>query len=409
MKIALLGQFGSGNYGNDGSLQAMLATLQRVIPEAELVCICSRPSEVQSRLGVASIPISAPVFTSRRARKLDRLALRFPHRFRAIWSLFSACHGVDLVIIPGTGILDDFHDRAFGWPFVLLRWCVAARLVGARVAFISVGAGPIQGQLSRRFLTWAASLANLRTYRDTVSRDYMASISFDVSNDRVFPDLALGLPAPTFAAPKVDTPTVGVGLMNYLGWVKGSPEAEAIFETYLVKMKAFVEWLLAAGWRVHLHGGDDSDAQAVTALLERIDGDQALRRTGAISVGTGRSLETMMVELAQCDLVVASRFHNVLCAVRVCRKTLSIGYAEKNRVLLSAAGLGPFCLDIESLDLDTLKSRFVELSEGKRDLTAEIDSFLDDTSSQLARQEALLLNFLKGGEQFTRPENQQRL
>ncbi|MEX2519502.1 MAG: polysaccharide pyruvyl transferase family protein [Paracoccaceae bacterium] len=403
MRIALLGQFGSGNYGNDGSLAAMVATLRRVAPEAELLCICSGPAEVRSRLGVPSVAIGAPAFVTARARALDRLALRIPRRIRGLGAALSACRGVDVVIIPGTGILDDFHDRAFGWPFVLLRWCFAARLVGARIAFVSVGAGPIRGRLSRRFLTWAAGLAGLRTYRDALSRDFMASVGFDVSNDRLFPDLALGLPAPSLPPTKAAPPTVGVGLMSYFGWVKDGPDGEAIFEAYLVKMAGFVAWLRAAGWRVHLLGGDDSDARAVASVLERVDGDEPPRRADAISVGVGRSLEDVMAELSQCDLVVASRFHNVLCAVRVRRPTLSVGYAEKNRALLSAAGLGAFCMEIESLDLEALKSRFLQLSVERSELVAGIDRFLVDSSRQLAEQEALLLGFVKGDGRHPRP------
>ena len=35
MKIGLLGQFGSGNSGNDGSLEAMVRFLREARPEAE--------------------------------------------------------------------------------------------------------------------------------------------------------------------------------------------------------------------------------------------------------------------------------------------------------------------------------------------------------------------------------------
>ncbi|WP_170311925.1 polysaccharide pyruvyl transferase family protein [Sulfitobacter sabulilitoris] len=395
MRVALLGQFGSGNYGNDGSLTAMVASLRRLVPEAELLCICSGPTEVRRRLGVPSVSIGAPAFVSARARALDRYAFRIPNRIRGLLAALSACRGVDAVIVPGTGILDDFHDRASGWPFVLLRWCIAARLAGARIAFISVGAGPIRGRLSRRYLTWAAALAHHRTYRDEGSRDFMVSVGLDASHDLIFPDLALGLSPPPRSLVKVAQTTVAVGLISYFGWVKDGTDSEAIFEAYLEKMVAFVEWLRCQGCHVHLLGGDDSDARAVTALLDRIDGDQALRGSGAVTIGTGRSLEGVMEELTHCDMVVASRFHNVLCALRVRRPTLSIGYAEKNRALLTAAGLGPFCLDIDSLDLETLKSRFLALRSEKCNLIPRIDEFLTEAERQLAQQDASLLRFLK--------------
>ena len=48
----------------------------------------------------------------------------------------------DVVIVPGTGILDDFGERPYGMPWDILRWCIGARLLGAKIAFVSIGAGP---------------------------------------------------------------------------------------------------------------------------------------------------------------------------------------------------------------------------------------------------------------------------
>ncbi|WP_157937714.1 polysaccharide pyruvyl transferase family protein [Oceaniglobus roseus] len=394
MKIALLGQFGSGNYGNDGSLTAMVATLRRIAPGAELMCICSGPGDISRRLGIAAVPIGAPPLASAGARRLNRLALRMPQRLRGLRAALAACRGVDAVIVPGTGILDDFNDRAMGWPFVLLRWCLAARLSGARLAFVSIGAGPIRGALSRRFLRSAAALADMRSYRDEVSRDFMATLGFDTTQEPVFPDLALGLPAPAVARPRGFPPTVAVGMMTYRGWRKDDPGGEDLFRAYLGKMEDFVRWLIAEGCRVHLIGGDDSDGQAVAALLERIDADGTLRRAGGVSVGAGRSLETVMEELSRCDLVVASRFHNVLCALRVLRPTLSIGYADKNRALMTQAGLGAFCLDIESFEVETLKARFRLLRRAQGNHAAEIERFVAGAAERLAVQEEAIRSFL---------------
>lgn len=395
MRVALLGQFGSGNYGNDGSLAAMIATLRRAAPAAELVCICSGPEAVSARFGIPARTIGASRSETAGAGALGRLVMRLPGRapgrIMGVLATIRACRGLDAVIVPGTGILDDFHDRAFGWPFVLLRWCVAARLAGARIALVSIGAGPIRGRLSRRFLLAAARLAGFRSYRDEVSRDFMAAAGFDVTQDPVRPDLALGLPPPP---PQGASGTVGVGLMSYYGWRKDGPDGEAIFAAYIARMADFVAWLREAGWRVHLLGGDDSDARAVEAVAERVDEDGALRRAGLLTIGAGRSLEVVMAELSRCDLVTASRFHNVLSAVRVGRPTLSIGYAEKNRALLAAAGLGDFCLEIEDFDLPALQALFRRLAAERAARAAGIDGFLAEAARSLAAQEARLLAYL---------------
>ena len=84
-----------------------------------------------------------------------------------------------MLIIPGTGILDDFGGNPFGMPLALLAWCLVARLCGAWVAFVSIGAGRIQHPLSRWLMRSAAAMAHYRSYRDTVSKTFMESIGFD--------------------------------------------------------------------------------------------------------------------------------------------------------------------------------------------------------------------------------------
>ena len=40
-KIALFGTFGTGNLGNECTLQAMLLNIRRRVPNAEVSCICT--------------------------------------------------------------------------------------------------------------------------------------------------------------------------------------------------------------------------------------------------------------------------------------------------------------------------------------------------------------------------------
>ena len=64
----------------------------------------------------------------------------------------------------GVGVsLDDFGTGPRGIPAALLNWCMAAKLAGARLGFVSVGAGPIRHPLSRWLMRTAAALADLST------------------------------------------------------------------------------------------------------------------------------------------------------------------------------------------------------------------------------------------------------
>src|ERR1700733_2992743 len=64
-RIALFGNFGTGNLGNEATLQAMVYNLRRYLPNAEISCICPGPENTASQYNIFAVPIRAP-FTIRK-------------------------------------------------------------------------------------------------------------------------------------------------------------------------------------------------------------------------------------------------------------------------------------------------------------------------------------------------------
>ena len=62
-------------------------------------------------------------------------------------------------------------------------------------------------------------------------------------------------------------------------------------------------------------------------------------------------------EMMRAEVVIASRFHNLICALRLARPTVSVGYAKKNHHLMAALGLETYCQDMEHLDASWLVAR----------------------------------------------------
>ena len=368
MKIGIFGLFGSGNVGNDGSLEAMLAFLRRARPDAELICICAwvpgAPEKVAADFQLTAIPLALPKPVGGLLRTLDTLSLRVPRQLASLVRAIRHARSMDMLIVPGTGMLDDFTDRPSGMPLALFGWCFAAKLYGARIAFVSVGAGPIQHPISRWLIKSAAKMARYRSYRDNKSKAFMESIGFDTRNDAVFPDIAFKLPAPPSRDGRGsgDEPlTVGVGVMTYLGWRAAEICGAAIYATYLGKITQFVLWLLDHGHFVRILVGQDADSRVVADLLARV----ALARPDLpqkrLLGEPSHSLHDLMHQIAETDVVVATRFHNVVCALKLGKPTLSIGYGQKHDALMAEMGLGGFCQHIENLDLDLLTAQFTRL------------------------------------------------
>lgn len=401
LRILTFGLFGCGNFGNDGSLEAMLNVLRAICPEAEVTCVTAQPAVVAAAQRVTALPIDWPRPDWPLYRRIDRLLFKIPGTLMDAIHAFVRTRRADILIVPGTGILDDFRERPMGMPLALFLWCLGARLAGARIAFVSVGAGPIRHPLSRMLMKAAARMANYRSYRDAASRDFMRSIGCHRDFDTVYPDLAFALSAPPAVPPRPDAPpAVGVGIMAYRGWRAGTGLEEAIYARYINTMALFVGRLLDRGHRVRLLVGDAVDWEAVEAVSAAIHARGIAAPPGQLTMAPAHSLHDIMRQMADTELVVATRFHNVVCALRMGRPLISIGYAPKNDALMAEMGLEAFCQHVEQLDLKRLMVQFdalmAERAEHERRIRTVVNAFRD----QLARQEAALATTLFADSQF---------
>ena len=68
-----------------------------------------------------------------------------------------------------------------------------------------------------------------------------------------------------------------------------------------------------------------------------------------------------MRAMAPTDTVVATRYHNLICALMLSKPTLSVGYGEKNTALMTDMGLAEYCQSVNSLDIDRLIKQFTDL------------------------------------------------
>ena len=112
--------------------------------------------------------------------------------------------------------------------------------------------------------------------------------------------------------------------------------------------------------------------------------DLALRREGR------STLDDVMRQMAEADIAVVTRFHNLVAALHVGRPAISLGYAEKNHALLMDMGLGDFSQDVEIFDLERLKAQTETMIAQRAAHRAAILQHVADYRAQLARQEDLL-------------------
>jgi len=93
------------------------------------------------------------------------------------------------------------------------------------------------------------------------------------------------------------------------------------------------------------------------------------------------------------EVVIPSRFHNLVCALRLARPTVSAGYAEKNHHLMEALGLEAYSQPMEHLDADWLVTQVraaredadslsAQIRHGTSEYADEVDSLLQQVASE---------------------------
>ena len=284
--------------------------------------------------------------------------------------------------------------RPWHRPYVLYKWCRTAKLGGAQIIFMSVGAGPITNNANKFVLVRALRLADYRSYRELDAVRFLQSIGYDTSKDLLYPDLVFSLPKASLPLPKQPSTTpvvVGLGMMNYFGWQYRPGAGEKLYQEYIAKMKLFAAWLLGKGFTIRLLSGDVADTWPIQDLANFVREEGEPQWQERLIIEEVTDVHDLFDQIAQTDLVVASRFHNVLCALMLERPVISIGYHAKNDDLMKGMGLGDYCQFIESYTNERLIEQFNSCLQDMDSIVCKIHQHLDSYRDLLDTQYKALL------------------
>lgn len=361
-RVGLFGLLGSGNIGNDASMDAVLRYLRMDHPDAIVDAMCMGPERITAQYGIDATRHLWYQKYDGRVSRVPALALKALGKGVDVFRTASWVRKHDAIIVPGMGVLEATLPLwPWGFPYAMFLLCASGRLFGTKVALVSVGAGTINQRTTRWLFNSAARLAFYRSYRDAGSREAMRQRGLDTRCDPVYPDLAFALPVPPGdpGSPQV----VGVGVMAYYGSNDDRKKADEIYASYLESIKCFVRWLVDDGRSVRLFVGDSNGPD--DGVAQQILADLRLQRPGLepgrVVAQPVASFTELMQEMAPAGIVVGTRFHNVICALKLGKPTISLGYARKCVELMADMGLSDFCQSASSMDVDLLVKQFKEL------------------------------------------------
>lgn len=428
--IALLDCYSGSNLGDAAIVDAAIANFRERAPDVQLTGISLSNYNMESRHGIPGVALcctALPFYSmsnwsgsqgpshpqrSGGGRVRSRIKTAMPgtwarlkwtyvkvmtiprelKHFVQAWRSLRAC---SLLVVCGGGQIDDEWGGAWGHPFALLKWTLAARLAGTPVAVASVGVSRLRQRLSKVFIGAALRLVTYRSFRDHQSRELAAELLPSARTDAVVEDLAFAMPAACLPAPvglreqSGGRRVIAIGPIAYArpgSWP--SPDG-AVYGRYLATMKSLIMELLDRGYfLLFVWSSMPDDRVALGEILAQLDTAERTRleaQSSFASIEHGRWTD-FAAAVQGVDLVIASRLHSVILALVLRKPPIAISFDPKVDRLMEDFGDPRCLLNIRDFTVGEVVDRVRSVERDLESQTSRIDEFLQGVSNRLADQ-----------------------
>ncbi|WP_278235250.1 polysaccharide pyruvyl transferase family protein [Isoptericola sp. AK164] len=345
-RIAFFGETGTGNYGNEASLDSGLRILDGT--DARPVAVAQLPAVVAAEHGVEAVEIRRPGPPRRGITSLLG-------RVGDVAHLAGTVRSVDAVVVPGTGIFEGQGVRPRGIPFSLFWLAVWSRLWRRPLLLLSVGVDDRGTRGVRWFFARTLAWSDVLTVRDQESARAVAALGVHREVE-VVPDLVLGREPvtehDTGGAARSD-PLVAVGVMDW-----GGSERDADREVTTDRSTHLVRALLDEGMRVRVVTGEQLDLRVAVPVVHRA---RVADPDAPVELSEARTVEEVARALDGCHVLVAARYHNLVAAVSEGVPVVATGYGHKQKSLVTAYGPSDRAHDRDAYDVAAIVAQVREI------------------------------------------------
>ncbi|MET0166721.1 MAG: polysaccharide pyruvyl transferase family protein [Vicinamibacterales bacterium] len=385
-RVALFGYLGSGNIGNDATFETVLGWLRSTQPDVEVRCITIAPEEITARYGVPSVPLAWRSSASG-GNRITKIVRKLFGRLLDVPRSYTLAGSADAIIVPGMGVLEaTLGVHPWGMPLWLFLTAAACRLRGRRFVLLDVGAEYAANPVTRWLNVATVGLATHVSYRDQASAAAMARAGAR-EPEAIAPDLVFAHPAPTRAKPERGRFVVGV--MAFYGEGDDPVRGAEVRRRYVATMANALAQVVDPGDHVVFVSGDRVDVDVAHDLRAAVLNVRPDLPGDAVLVREFTTFTELTEEMMHAEIVIPSRFHNLICALRLARPTVSAGYAKKNHQLMEALGLEAYSQDMEHLDETWLVAKVRAAREEADALSTQIrrgtSEYADEVDSLLQR------------------------
>lgn len=375
VRVGLLGMYASANLGDTAIQTAVMQALLARRPDIEFVGLCTDPMDAAQTFGIRARHLSCesamllppvngcdqPVPAGEAGISFERLPAPVA-RCVSAWRIDRQMRDLDMLLISGSGQIDDFWGGPWEQPFRLLAWTAAARRQRKPAAVFGVGVDQLLTRLGTTFCKQALQRAQLRVLRDAGSLDALRAMGLQVDTD-VCPDPAFHLRPVGTAAP-ADPAFAVISPIARNAWPGGNEP----YEAYLAALAAAADHLQRRGLEVRFVCSQTRmDPPIVERVKQRMRGNAAGTRVMDV-----RTVDEYMQEVAGAAVVVGSRLHAMILALVAGTPVVAVSYARKVQRQLQDVGLADYLLELRDVQAEALLARIDRVLSEQQGLRTHI-------------------------------------
>lgn len=426
-KIGIFGHYGNLNLGDEAIIHAVIQSMKRLMPAAEICCFSINPDDSELRHGVRAFPIRRRQATASLtkdaivARETGGLAglKDFVKKIPLLKTVARAGNGLvsfmreiaeewcflknslivlrefDVLMVSGSNQFLDNFGGSWGFPYTLLKWAIISRISGTRLFFVCIGAGPIESKLSLLFVRIALLFSDYSSYRDLNSKKLIETGFFSrLHSGLVYPDLAYSLPLAGVkgkkqpAAAEASSFVVGINPMPIYDSRYWHESDNAKYRSYVAKLANFTNYLQEMGHRTFFFPTMKKDENVINDVIDYLGVSSEVRDTMCMNCGT---VEELMSVILSADIIVPTRFHGTVLSFLAGKPVVGVCYHRKTHDLLLQMGQGDYSVRLDELDLDDLKRKFDLLTNNYQAEKAKIEDIRDRYGFELEQQYSFLV------------------
>lgn len=365
MKIAICGNYGANNIGDEMILEGLLTSLKEVNKDFDITVLSGNPKQTIEKHKVNSV------------EKFPSGIKSFIKSFFKITNTKKIVQECDYFILGGGGLFGSLSFKAnLIWGMQALK----AYSLGKKVIMYGQSIGELNCRISKWLIKKIFNKAYLIVVRDQKSKDRLKSLKI---NKKIYllPDLAFNLNP--ILKPKNEKKKIIIALRQIACINRGFKEGIA----------KFIDWLIEEGkWEVEmidfqLKPSPDADFKLHNEILALTK-----NKNDVIYPVEIKTTEDLFNIFADSDFVLGMRFHSIISAIKTKTPFIAINYAEKIQDLINEIKLNKYLISPKDITFEALKALFEKILKESKEIKEKLKEINDDYLNKHKKFNSLVLN-----------------